>query len=174
MGSPTTALSLAQRWADIIEDPTLRDLPYKVELNAWGKIEMSPASNRHGRLQARTASELSRQMPEGEAITEASVLTDIGVRVPDVVWASASFLKEHGEETPFSRAPEICIEIVSPSNSDAETREKVRAYLAAGATEVWVIPEDAQARYFDRSGEVRASRYPVKLDLPGPLSTRSS
>jgi Uma2 family endonuclease len=172
MDSSTTTLSLTQRWAEVLRDPTLRDLPYKVELNAWGKIEMSPASNRHGRLQARIASELNRQMSNGEAFTEASVLTDIGVRVPDVVWASAAFLKDHGEETPFSRAPEICIEIVSPSNSDEETREKIRAYLAAGATEVWVVGDDGRVRYFDPSGELRASRFPVQLDLPGPMPSR--
>ena len=30
-------------------DPSLRDLPYKIELNSRGKIEMSPASNRRRR-----------------------------------------------------------------------------------------------------------------------------
>ncbi len=170
MATPTGTLSLTQRWAEVVADPALRDLPYKIELNAWGKIEMTPASNRHGRLQARTASELNRQLPQGDAITEASVLTDIGVRVPDVVWASAAFLKAHGEETPFSRAPEICVEILSPSNTEAETREKVRAYLAAGAEEVWLVREDGRAAFFDRAGERSASRFPVQLELPRPVS----
>jgi Uma2 family endonuclease len=170
MATPTGTLSLAQRWAEVVADPALRDLPYKIELNAWGKIEMTPASNRHGRLQARTASELNRQLSEGDAITEASVLTDIGVRVPDVVWASAAFLKAHGEETPFSSAPEICVEILSPSKTEAETREKVRAYLAAGAEEVWLVREDGRAAFFDRAGERSAFRFPVRLELPRPVN----
>ena len=28
-----------------------KDLPYKIELNKWGNIEMSPARNRHGEFQ---------------------------------------------------------------------------------------------------------------------------
>ena len=172
MGNATLIEALSSRWAEVVNDPTLRDLPFKIELNAWGKIEMSPASNRHGRLQARTASELNRQMPEGEAITEASILTDIGVRVPDVVWASPAFLKAHGEATPFPEAPEICVEIVSPSNSGEKTREKVRAYLAAGALEVWVVLEAGRVRYFDATGEVAGTRFPVRLELPGSMPPR--
>lgn len=114
MGNVTAPEALSLRWAQVINDPTLRDLPYKIELNAWGKIEMSPASNRCGRLRVLLGAELLRQLPEGIVITEASILTDIGVRVPDVVWASADFFKAYAETTPYPKAPEICIEIVSP------------------------------------------------------------
>ena len=30
-------------WQEICNDPLLRELPYKIELNEWGKIVMSPA-----------------------------------------------------------------------------------------------------------------------------------
>ena len=105
MGNVPTSEALTVRWAEVLADRTLRDLPYKIELNAWGKIEMSPASNRHGLLQARLASELGRQLPGGEVITECSVLTQIGVRVPDVAWVSAQFLELHGEVTPVPDCP---------------------------------------------------------------------
>ena len=36
-------------WASVISNPLLRDLPFKIELNKWGKILMSPANNNHGR-----------------------------------------------------------------------------------------------------------------------------
>jgi Uma2 family endonuclease len=166
MGNVPTPEALTVRWAEVVADRALRDLPYKIELNAWGKIEMSPASNRHGLLQARIASELTRQLPGGEVITECSVLTQIGVRVPDVAWASVQFLDLHGEVTPFPRAPEICVEIVSPSNSGDEIEAKTAAYLAAGAQEVWTVSEEAAIRYFDAQGERKASRYPVTVSLP--------
>ena len=51
MGHLATAEALVLRWDEVLKDPSLQDLPYKIELNAWGKVEMSPASNRHGRLQ---------------------------------------------------------------------------------------------------------------------------
>lgn len=89
---------------------------------------MSPASNLRGRLPARLATELATQLLNGEAITECSILTEIGVRVPDVAWESSAFLEAHGNSTPFPRAPEICAEIKSPSNSDDEIQEKVQAY----------------------------------------------
>ena len=170
MGTISTPEAFSLRWAEICSDPALQDLPYKIELNAWGKIEMSPASNRHGRLQSLIGAELLRQMPDGLVVNEASILTDIGVRVPDVIWGSPQFMKAYGETTPYPRAPELCIEIISPSNSDIELREKTRAYLAAGAEEVWLVAEDGRIHYFDATGEKTASRYPVTLSLPGPIS----
>lgn len=170
MGTVTAPEALSLRWAEVINDPTLRDLPYKIELNAWGKIEMSPASNRHGRLQVLLAAELLRQLPDGIVINEASVVTDIGVRVPDVAWGSADFFAAHRETTPYPHAPEICIEIVSPSNSEVEMREKTRAYLAAGAVEVWHVSEDGGIRYFDATGVRAVSSFPVSISLPPPAT----
>ncbi|MCX8004138.1 MAG: Uma2 family endonuclease, partial [Burkholderiaceae bacterium] len=156
----------ALRWAEVCADPTLRDLPYKIELNAYGTIEMSPANNRHARLQGTIAHELARQLPQGGVLTECPILTDIGVRVPDVAWASNAFLARHGETTPFPQAPEICVEIRSPSNADEEMSMKVRAFLTAGAHEVWVVSEDGEVAIYDASGARDKSRYPVVLTLP--------
>jgi Uma2 family endonuclease len=167
VASPET---LALRWADIMNDPSLQDLPYKIELNARGKIEMSPASNLHGRLQARLTTELATRLPAGEVITECSVLTEIGVRVPDVAWASAEFLDVHETSTPFPSAPEICVEITSPSNSDDEIQEKIRAYLAAGALEVWIVGENGVIEYHDRTGKQDRSSFNLSISLPD-LST---
>lgn len=166
MGNITTPEALTLRWAEVMRDSTLRDLPYKIELNARGKIERSPASNLHGRLQARLATELATQLDAGEAITECSVLTEIGVRVPDVAWASAAFLEAHGNSTPFPRAPEICVEIKSPSNADEEIEEKIQAYLAAGATEVWIVGEDGIIVCHDRTGRLDRSSFKVSMSLP--------
>jgi len=156
------------RWQQVLEDPTLQDLPYKIELNVWGKVEMSPASNRHGRLQAELGAELRRQLPNGVVIAECSILTRIGIRVPDVVWGSGDFFADFGEITPYMRAPEICIEIVSPSNVQAEIDEKIGAYLTAGAREVWLVSEAGSIRYFTASGEQPRSAFPVNITLPPP------
>ncbi len=169
MGNLATPEALIARWQELCEDPSLQDLPYKIELNAWGKIEMSPASNRHGRLQVAVGAELMRQLPTGIAISECSILTRIGIRVPDVVWASADFMNAYGEITPYVRAPEICVEIVSPSNVQDEIEEKKAAYLAAGAQEVWIVSESGAIRYYDATGEKSASRFPVRLELPPPM-----
>jgi Uma2 family endonuclease len=169
MGNYATPEALLLRWDEVLRDPALQDLPYKIELNAWGKVEMSPASNRHGRLQAIVAAELIRQLPDGTAISECSILTKIGIRVPDVAWLSHGFLAAYGEITPFMRAPEICVEIVSPSNVQAEIDEKTRAYLAAGAMEVWIVAEAGNIRYFDAGGERAQSAFAVTVSLPPPM-----
>jgi Uma2 family endonuclease len=144
------------QWQDVIDNPYLRNLPFKIELNRWGKVEMSPANNRHALLQSRLAQMLRAAMGCGETLTEASIQTSNGVRVPDVVWASDGFLDRHGEETPFSRAPEICVEVVSPSNARGEMLEKIALYLEAGAREVWLVTDAAALEIQDREG-VRAT-----------------
>ena len=170
MGNLATPEALIARWHEALRDPTLQDLPYKIEINAWGKLEMSPASNRHGRLQVEIGAELRRQLQGGLVISECSILTRIGIRVPDVVWASPRFMKDYGEITPYVRAPEICVEIVSPSNVQAEIDEKMSAYFDSGAREVWLVAEAGSIRYFGPAGEKAASDYPVRITLPPPVA----
>lgn len=166
MGNLDTAEALTLRWAEVCRDASLKDLPYKIELNAWGKIEMSPASYRHALLQGAVAVELGLRMPGGHVLAECPVLTEIGVRVPDVAWASDAFVRSNGERTPCPAAPEICVEICSPANTDAEISAKTRAYILAGAHEVWVVDESGAIRYFDSTGEKPASRFGVSISLP--------
>jgi len=167
MGNLATSEFLIARWDELCRDPSLEDLPYKIELNAWGKVEMSPPPGvGHARLQAAVAAQLTQQLPDGVALTECPVLTAIGVRVPDVAWASNRFRKQHKGSSPLPRAPEICVEVISPSNVEAEITEKTRAYLAAGAEEVWLVAETGAVRFIDRSGGIPQSRFPVVLSLP--------
>ena len=125
-------------WAEVVDNPVLQNLPFKIESNKFGKLLMSPASNEHGRIQSRLAARLLNDSSNGEVITECSIQTSDGVKVADVVWASGQFIADYGFVTPYPKAPELCIEIVSPSNSKLEIEEKVELYLAKGAQEVWV------------------------------------
>lgn len=111
----------------------MQNHPFKIELNKFGKLLISPASNSHGRYQGRIAGALSQQRPEGEVITKCSIQTSDDVKVAEVAWASATFIAEFGYATPYPKAPELCVEIVSPSNSKQEISEKVELYLAKGA-----------------------------------------
>jgi Uma2 family endonuclease len=168
MGQITPNEALVLRWTELCNDPLLHDLPGKIELNAMGVIEMSPASNRHGIRQSAIAHALTQQMPHGQAMVECSILTTEGVRVPDVAWASAEFMSRHGEVTPFPSAPEICVEVCSPSNTHAEMDFKTRVYLEAGAVEVWIITNSGELEVFNATGRQPASRYGVVLKLPAP------
>jgi Uma2 family endonuclease len=135
----------AMTWADVMANPYLKDLPFKIELNKWGKIEMSPASNKHGLVQFAIGKELDKR-PGGKVLVECSVATSDGVRVADIAWISDGRLQAVGDVTPYPRAPEICVEVMSPSNSWAEMEMKAGLYLGAGADEVWIAGLDGSRR----------------------------
>ncbi len=168
MGLHTTYETLALRWAELCNDKNLHDLPYKIELNALGTIEMSPTTTRHARHQFAVGHTLALQLPQGTVMTECAVVTNQGVRVPDVAWASPEFVARHGDASPLPQAPEICVEVRSPSNTDDEMEMKTRAYLAAGAVEVWIVSETGGLNVFDASGPLATSRYGVCLALTVP------
>ncbi len=140
-------------WDQVVDNPLLRNLPFKIELNKFGQLLMSPASNKHGRIEYRIGRAIEQGRKSGEIIIECSIQTSDGVKVADVAWASDEFIAKHGYDTPYPRAPELCVEIVSPSNSDEEIKQKVDLYLAKGATEVWVVDENMHIRYFNAIGE---------------------
>jgi Uma2 family endonuclease len=146
-------------WVEVINNPLLQNLPFKIELNKFGKLLMSPASNSHGRYQGRIAGALAQKQPNGEVITECSIQTSDGVKVADVAWASPAFIETFGYATPYPKAPELCVEIVSPSNSKIEITEKVELYLAKGALEVWVVYENNRMEIFTHVGLNEASQF---------------
>ena len=163
---PTTTIRAQEhqeRWGEIVHDPSLRDLPYKVETNRRGQIVLSPNRNRHTRLQKSVEKELDRLLA-GEAFQEWAIATPEGVKVPDVIWASARRQAEM-EETgdPTTLAPEICVEILSSSNTAEEIREKRALYREAGAEEVWVVDEDGQVRFY---GAEEMDRSEIAKEFP--------
>ena len=145
-------------WQEVCADPLLRVLPYKIELNEWGNIIMSPAPNRHGMLQALLVEALRRNRRDGMVIIECSIHTSKGIKVPDVAWGSVEFLKRFGELTPYPKAPELCVEVVSPSNSLLEMEETRELYFARGAQEVWLCNEQGALTFYDCAGLIPASR----------------
>lgn len=144
-------------WQEVIRHPSLQDLPFKIELNEHGKIEMTPASNRHGRLQGKIFTLLGELDKTGELYLECSVQTRQGVKVADVAWCSREFFQKYGEETPLNAAPEICVEVLSPSNSGSEILEKIDLYLAKGAKEVWVCDDEGNIKFYSHEGRINRS-----------------
>jgi Uma2 family endonuclease len=160
---------LRRRWRQLAHDPLVAAIPFKVELNEKGAIEVSPPTTRHAFLQAFVVQELKRQRPEGTTFTECPVETDIGMRVPDVVWASPEFMELHRSENEFRAAPELCVEVLSPRNTAAEMAEKVAAYLAAGAREVWLVGEDGVPEIYTSTGQESVSA--LGFELPHSPAT---
>ena len=130
---------MAMTWQEVIDNPYLQNLPFKIELSKWGKVEISPASNLHGQRQGEIYTQL-RKKRGGIVIAERSIQTDDGVRVADVAWISNALYAQFGMQTPYPQSPELCVEIMSPINTWAEMHMKAGLYLKAGAKEVWIEP----------------------------------
>ncbi|MGI8788425.1 MAG: Uma2 family endonuclease [Pyrinomonadaceae bacterium] len=158
-------MDLVVKWQELINNPYFQELPYKVELNKFGQILMSPASNRHGVLQFKVGNKIEKIKKSGVIITECSILTSEGVKVADVAWLSDEFYAEFGEKTPYPKAPEICVEVVSPANSKAEMTEKIRLYLEKGALEVWIVDEYAKVNFYTHTGKMKISKLAANFKL---------
>lgn len=159
---PLSSEELGSRYRTLCEDRLYANIPGKIEIDVWGRLLMSPASNYHSALQTELARRLG--VLGGKAFVEASVVTAIGVLVADAAWATAEFMRAHKFQTPYRKAPELCIEVVSPSNSRKELREKIDAYLATGAKEVWIVyPQSKRCEFYNAEGLTERSAYPVDL-----------
>ena len=145
-------------WQEVCDDKSLQDLPYKIELDQWGRIVMSPIDNLHGRHEARIGILLSKHLNDGEGFFECVIDTRLGTKVADVAWASDAFIQRNGYETPFQRAPEICVEVASLSNTAAERAEKIMLFLSKGALEVWICDRDGNISFHDHSGQLPQSK----------------
>jgi Uma2 family endonuclease len=159
---PLSPEELAMRYRTLSEDACFARVPGKLEIEAWGRIVMTPPSFYHGVIQARLVRKLAAL--RGEAVTEAPIATPGGLFLADVAWASSQFMSAHGSQFAPMHAPEICIEVIGPANSVKELGEKRDAYLAAGAEEVWfVYPESKRCEFYGARGSMPASSYGVDL-----------
>ncbi len=156
-------------WQEVINDHTLQNLPYKIELNEQGKIVMSPATNMHGILQMMIGSLLMQLLKSGSSISECSIQPRKNVKVADVAWMSSEFYKEYKRFTPFPVAPEICVEITSPSNTQDEMLEKLDLYLEQGAREVWFCNLQGTMTFYNKNGTLTnselVSEFPLCLEV---------
>lgn len=160
---PLSSEQLAMRYRALCEDPCYANVPGKIELDVWGRTLMTPPGVYHGLLQGRLCRTLASALG-GEVLVEAPIATGRGLFAPDVAWASDRFMAAHNRESPLMQAPELCIEVVSPSNSRQEMREKIEAYLAAGAEEVGVVyPQSKRCEFYGRQGLLDRSRFDVEL-----------
>ncbi len=157
-------------WREVIEHPSLKDLPFKIETNEWGKIMMAPASDAHGIYQTEIATLLKGMRKEGKVSTECPIKTSKGTKVADVAWRSARFLKKHGvKKVELPESPELIVEIESPSNTGPELEEKRVLYFEKGAKEFWLCDEDGNIRFFNSRGELKKSElfgeFPAHIDI---------
>lgn len=129
------------------------------ELNAGELITMPPAKSLHSlialavleALQAYLRQQgLSRAIPEAGYVLSRGPLT---VCQPDVSVLSKERIQSTAGDEYFEGAPELAVEIVSPSDSAEGLQLKVSQYLVAGSKQVWVLyPKSKQVHIFYSDG----------------------
>ncbi len=148
-------------WQEVCEDPCLQNLPYKIELNHWGKIEMSPAKYDHAFRQGKIIKLLNQMISSGEVFPECPIETEDNVKSADVVWVSDERDKINKGKIACSIAPEVCIEVKSESNTMKEMMFKKDLYLKAGAQEFWLCDESGDMSFYNTEGQLKKStRFP--------------
>ncbi len=152
---------------------------YQYELVRGELRQMSPANSVHGNLEFRLAVALGKyleQHPLGEGYTgdtgfqlSAEPLT---IRSPDLAFIRTERLPTGSRPAFLPLAPDLVIEIVSPSEQARTIAEKVSDYLTAGTRLLWVVyPEQQQVHEYRAAQAFRIYTIGDTLDghevLPG-------
>lgn len=138
-------------------------------------VEMTPAGGVHGRITLRIGRRLAEHVERhggGDV-----VVGDVGfvlnlpndperVRAPDVAFVSAGRLP--GGRLPqgfIQGAPDLAVEVLSPSDDPVNVQKKVRDYLEGGARLVWLVAPGAKtATVYRPDGSARLVREDERLE----------
>lgn len=109
-------------------------------------IMMSPGTGRHGTVIARIAYHLFGFVKTNRLgeVFDSSVGYVLArnpdtVRAPDVSFLRTERLKIQNLDAFLEGAPDLAVEVLSPSNTAAQMREKMADYFAAGCRTVWIV-----------------------------------
>lgn len=109
-------------------------------------VEAMPPGGEHGGLAVRVAVRLQLWTERGGSgyvgVESGFILSrnPDTVRAPDVYYVRAERIPAQGVPKGFWQiAPDLAVEIVSPSETADEVRDKVRDYLQAGTPLVWLV-----------------------------------
>ncbi|HEX8685633.1 MAG TPA: Uma2 family endonuclease, partial [Pyrinomonadaceae bacterium] len=134
---------------------------------------MSPSKPLHGIICARIASKLGRFVEENDLgevvgaetgfVVERDPDTVLGVDAAYISRERFSSIEDLDKFAPF--APDLAVEVLSPSNTRGEMDKKVALYFAAGSRAVWVFdPKKRTAAVYASPTDVRVLNEQDTLD----------
>ncbi len=151
--------------------PIFPNLHWKLETNARNQIFLSPPPNlEHQEYGAAILVLLFELMKGGKPIYEAGVKTSDGTRIPDIVWISTEKRAQRKGRPSLPSSPELCVEILSPSNTKLEIEQKKSLYFEGGAQEVWICDRRGKMTFYAKSVLLRKSR--LCPGFPGQINPR--
>jgi len=140
-------------------------------------VETMPPGGRHGAIALAIGTLLRiwvKQGAGGQAGVEAGFILSHNpdvVRGPDVYYVSAGRIPPDGiPETFWTIAPDLAVEVISPSETADDVREKVRDYLAAGTRLVWTVhPRTREVVVYTGDGLARTYGEDDLIEYPDVL-----
>lgn len=152
----------------------------KQELVKGEIVTMPPPGFEHGDIQLTIGSLLKqfvRAQGLGRVTVESGVKTEQGpdtVRGPDIAfWSKERLPLDQPRPKGYPDvAPDLCAEVLSPSNRLGQIRDKIQEYFARGVRMVWIVdPEDHTVRVYRSPDEGRIFHEKATLSgedvLPG-------
>ena len=134
------------------------------ELVGGRVVRMTPTNPTHGRIEVNVAAALrSFARSRNLGIVMAGEVGVFTTRDPDSVRAPDVLFLSHERDAARTRrdgflevAPELVVEILSPTDRRDEVQRKLREYFAAGVLVAWVVdPAESAVRVHAAHGEPR-------------------
>jgi Uma2 family endonuclease len=119
--------------------------PFYYELRHGELVSVVRPKLKHHLIQERLRDLLKPQAPAGSFVAYEvafRALPEYELRVADVAWLSAERFQQADPEDNIRGAPDLVIEVLSPSNTAVEINEKEKLCLENGAREFWVVDPD--------------------------------
>ena len=179
---PATALLTSEQYLALPDEFDQSGNRIKDELIGGEVVKVPPGSQLHNLIKINIIGALlqfERAQPKlrVKVLAEmAFVVTAHDIFIPDASVILKSRLTPRKHEY-ITGAPELAIEVVSPTDKATRLKHKIDAYLANGSKTVWVVFPDARSVMIHTADSVRELKADQSIEdalLPGfsaPVST---
>jgi Uma2 family endonuclease len=149
--------------------------PVYHELRHGEVVAVTRPKLKHSLIQ-RNLRELLTQFAERGSYVDTEVayrpLPEFELWVADVAYVAADRFQQADPNDNIRGAPELVVEVLSPSNTVSEIFEKERTCLANGSLEFWVVdPDRAQIKVSTPDG--RTVTFHAGDEIPAPFGNRA-
>ncbi len=167
---PATALVTSEQYLALPDEFDQNGNRIKDELIGGEIVKMPPASQLHNLIKNEIQFILAEFLKANRGLGLKS-LVEIGFRlskhdtcVPDVSVVKRDRLDVTARI--FQGAPDLAVEVVSPSDTVSHLQAKVNVYLANGSASVWVVSPESKSVVVYRPGSMHELNGDQKIEDP--------
>jgi Uma2 family endonuclease len=167
---PATALVTSEQYLALPDEFDQNGNRIKDELIGGEIVKMPPASLRHDRIKSLISRILMRYL-DANAHSPLELLIEAGAEVgkydtfvPDIGVVTVD--RFTSESRILRGAPDLAIEVVSPSDRKATLKKKIEAYLKGGSNSVWVVYPEARSVVIYAGDSVRELKADQAIEDP--------